>query len=201
MHFTLSHLVSWVVCMMWWSVVLTSWIFRHSLFPKSKYGRLISLQLSYFVLTNSIRVRSQIRTLGAQLGLPAVVQAYDLMSSKSRFGYLFIDDAGDSRFSTIPNEPRCQHEESYRTRNPRWSWTSLCLCVTDRPTDWHYSACTILLQSLCLLKTTNYCSHINAQYLLCLSLWVILLLNKCGVALSAQPKYTAIPPLQVLTTT
>ena len=31
------------------------------------------------------------RTLGAQLGLPSVVQAYDLMSSKAQYGYLFVD--------------------------------------------------------------------------------------------------------------
>ena len=47
--------------------------------------------MSYFVLTNSLRIRSQVKTLGSQLGMPNAVQAYDLMAEKSQYGYLFID--------------------------------------------------------------------------------------------------------------
>lgn len=66
--------------------------YRHQLFPKgAKYAKTQINQINYFFITNSWRLKPQVKTLAQQLDLPQIKYSYDKLSSIGPYATLFVD--------------------------------------------------------------------------------------------------------------
>jgi hypothetical protein len=80
---------------------LSVWLIWHSLFSKHAASRVISQNVRWFFFLPSLRLESQLRTFGAQIGMKAMLlEAYAkcLDSEESDYRYLMVD--------TGPNTPK-----------------------------------------------------------------------------------------------